>query len=140
MAVGKDYKSLRELAKDIQSNLQKYAPKDTGNLRSQLRRANSINSIIGKSEKDFNLQTKSVDLQVSVEVAPNGAEYGMWFNDPPSVQSERRQSLKRTAERKGNWDFGKRALDDAIYKHLEKFADEIAENMALQIEETFNKI
>jgi septum formation topological specificity factor MinE len=137
---GQDYKSLRELAKDIQSNLQKYAPIDTGNLRAQLRRANSVNSIIGKSNQEFNLETKSKDLQVSVEVSPNGAEYGMWFNDPPSVKSKRRQSLKRTAERKGNWDFGKRALDDAIYKHLEKFADEIAENMALQIEETFNNI
>jgi hypothetical protein len=137
---GQDYKSLRELAKDIQSNLQKYAPINTGNLRSQLRRANSINTIIGKTSQEFNLETQSKDVTVSVEVAPNGAEYGQWFNDPPKVKSQRRQSLKRTAERKGNWDFGKRALDDAIYDHLEKFADEIAENMALQIEESFNNI
>jgi hypothetical protein len=137
---GVSFKSLRDVAKDVQSNLQKYAPIDTGNLRSQLRRVNTINTIIGKNNYDFNVETKSFDVSISVENAPDGAEYGQWFNDPPKVKSERRQSLKRTAERKGNWDFAKRALDDAIYTHLEKFAEEMEQKIAEQLEETINNL
>jgi hypothetical protein len=137
---GVSFKTLRDVAKDVQSNLQKYAPIDTGNLRSQLRRSNTINTIIGKNSYDFNYETKSFDLKVSVEVAPDGAEYGMWFNDPPPVKSQRRQSLKKTAQSRGNWDFGKRAIDDAIYKNLKEVAEEIEKNIALQLEETFKKI
>jgi hypothetical protein len=137
---GQDYKSLRDVAKEIQSNLQKYAPYRTGNLRNQLRRANTINTIIGKNSYDFNSETKSVDIEVSVEVGPSGATYGKWFNDPPEVQSQRRQSLKKTAQRKGNWNFGQRSIDDAIYKYLEKFAEEIETNMAISLEERLSKM
>ena len=134
---GVSFKSLRDVAKEIQSNLQKYAPIDTGNLRSQLRRANTVNTIIGNNSYEFNFENKSFDIEVSVEVAPDGAEYGMWFNDPPEVRT--RTGLEETARRKGNWNFGQRAIDDAIYTHLDKFADEIEEQMALQIELMFDK-
>jgi hypothetical protein len=137
---GKDYKSLRDVAKEIQSNLQKYAPYKTGNLRNQLRTANTVNTIIGRNNYDFNSETKSVDIDISVEVAPSGAKYGLWFNDPPAPQSKRRKSLQKTAERKGNWNFGQRSIDDAIYKYLDKFADEIAENMAQSIEDRLSKL
>jgi outer membrane protein OmpA-like peptidoglycan-associated protein len=136
---GVSFKSLRTLAKDIQSNLQKYAPIDTGNLRDRLRSANTVNTIIGKNSYEFNFEKKSYDVLVSVEVAPDGAEYGVWFNDPPPVQSQRRKSLQQTAKSRGNWDFGQRSIDDAIYKNLDAFADEIAENMANQIEVMFDK-
>jgi len=137
---GVSFKSLRDVAKEVQSNLQKYAPIDTGNLRTQLRRVNTVNTIIGKNQYEFNVETKSFDVSISVEVAPDGAEYGQWFNDPPPVKSERRQSLKRTAQSRGNWDFGKRALDDAIYTHLEKFAEEMEQQIALQLEQSFSKL
>jgi len=137
---GKDYKSLRDVAKEIQSNLQKYAPYKTGNLRSRLRTANTINTIIGKNNYDFNTETKSVDIDVSVEIAPSGAEYGLWFNDPPTPRSKRRKSLQKTAERKGNWNFGQRSIDDAIYKYLDKFVDEIEENMAKDLEDRLSKL
>ena len=137
---GTSFKSLRNLAKDIQSNLQKYAPIDTGNLRSRLRTANSINTIIGKNSYEFNLEKKSYDVFVSVEVSPDGAPYGKWFNDPPKVVSKRRKSLQKTAERRNNWNFGQRALDDAIYKNLEAFAEEIEENMALMLKESLSNL
>lgn len=137
---GVSFKSLRNLAKDIQSNLQKYAPIDTGNLRSRLRSTNTINTIIGKNSYEFNLEKKSYDVFVSVEVAPDGAPYGMWFNDPPAVKSKRRKSLEKTARRRGNWNFGQRSIDDAIYKNLEELAEEVENNIALQIELMFDKL
>ena len=77
---------------------------------------------------------------VSVEVSPDGAPYGKWFNDPPKVVSKRRKSLQKTAERRNNWNFGQRALDDAIYKNLEAFAEEIEENMALMLKESLSNL
>jgi len=135
---GKDYKSLKAVAKEIQSNLQKYAPYRTGNLRNKLRTANTINTIIGENRYDFNYQKKSTDIKVSVEVAPDGARYGIFFNDPPAV-GPKRKKLQKTAERKGNWNFGQRSMDDAIYKYLDKFVDEIERNMVKTIEDEIDK-
>jgi len=136
---GKDYKSLKAVAKEIQSNLQKYAPYKTGNLRNKLRTANTINTIIGENRYDFNYKKKSTDIKVSVEVSPDGARYGVFFNDPPAV-GPKRQKLKQTAERKGNWNFGQRSIDDAIYKYLDKFIDEIERNTAKTIEDELDKL
>jgi hypothetical protein len=126
-----DYKTLRETAKLIQSNLFKFAPVRTGNLRDRLRGYNTINRILGNTKPVKSATKKySFDATFEVEVAPPGAKYGQWFNDPPEVRSQRRQKLKKTAELKGNWNFGQRAIDEAIDSQISQIEDEIAESVA----------
>jgi len=127
---GQDIQALKLVAKEIKSNLQKYAPARRGgneNLRKQLDATNSLNSIIKKTKIDYNVELKSQDVgTISIDVAPKYAEYGKFWNKP-------NVSWQVKAQKTGNLDkidFGQRSIDDAIYKYLDLFADEIAENMA----------
>ena len=130
---GQDIQALKLVAREIQSNLQKYAPARKGgneNLRKQLAATNSLNSIIKKTKIDYNVELKSQDVgTISIDVAPNRAKYGEFWNEP-------NVSWQVRAQKTGNLDkidFGQRSIDDAILKYIDLFADEIAENMAQSV-------
>lgn len=136
---GQDIQALKLVAREIQSNLQKYAPearRNGGNLRKQLAATNSLNSIIKKTKIDYNVETKSQDVgTISIDVAPKYAEYGKFWNTPDvswQVKTQKTGNLDKI-------DFGQRSINDAIYKYLDLFADEIAENMAQSIGDEFEK-
>lgn len=115
----KQPKELKQIAAQIKNVALFKAPYKTGNLRRRLNQAN-------RAEKMLSVDTSKnkAKITVSFNVAPPGAEYGKWFNDPPRVISKRRQSLKSTAERKGNWNFGEEAFKDAsVKKEIKKFLD-----------------
>jgi len=123
----KGSKQLNQVANQIKNVALFYAPKDTGNLKRKINQANRPSNII----KVINGQNKSV-ISVSLDIAPTGAEYGKWFNDPPAVV--KRTKLKETAERKGNWNFGKKALEDpSVKKEWDKFIKEFSDDYAEMI-------
>jgi hypothetical protein len=136
---GKDYKSLRDVAKEIQSNLQKYAPERTGKLKAALANTNSVNKIIGNSKTKSTKKVYSKDFQFVVNYAPSAAPYGQWFNDPPGVVSKQRKSLKKTAESRGNWNFAQRSIDDAINKYMKSLLDDIQNDIVDFIDEAIDE-
>jgi hypothetical protein len=99
-------RTLQGIAVGIRDLAIKRAPKDTGHLKKMIYSYNT--PVKDKMIKQLN------DLSVVIELtyAPPTAEYGQWFNDPPSVASKRRRSLKKTAIRRGNWNYALDAIDD----------------------------
>jgi len=64
-------------------------------------------------------------IKIDLDVSPPGAEYGKWFQDPPKVV--KRRKFKQTAIKRGNWQFGKKALKDKSVKtEIKKFTKEFA--------------
>lgn len=125
----KNIRTLESIAVRIRDLAIKNAPKDTGNLRRKIKEANT------PAKTKMIKQLKDFSIELSLDYAPVGAEYGQWFNEPPSVQSKRRQKLKRTALRKGNWNYAIEAMsDDELNKEFEAYLAEISDYIVEEIE------
>lgn len=81
--------TLLEVGKKLGNLTAAYAPKRTGNLRKQLRAANTGRSALSgrnsaQAEKELiaNLQNKTYSFEFDINVGPPGAEYGQYWNDP----------------------------------------------------------
>jgi hypothetical protein len=112
----KQQKVLKDLVRATTNKMTSLAPVRTGNLRSRIRSSNTFSQVV----KRTNTKETIAGLQSTLTYiyAPQGAEYGKWFNDPPPVRSKRRQSLKNTAERKGNWQYKDNTFNDPTVKKL----------------------
>jgi hypothetical protein len=137
-----DYKTLRETAKLIQSNLFKLAPVRTGNLRDRLREYNTINRILGNTKPVKSATKKySFDASFEVEYAPPGARYGKWWNDPTVSKTVRNGKTKNIP---GSINYAQKALDEAIDSQISQIEDEIAEGVAddivLDLEKEIDKL
>lgn len=116
----KQTKGLEQIAQQVKNVALFYAPKDTGNLKRQInihnRAKNMVKVISGKTRGQ---------IKVDLDVSPPGAEYGKWFQDPPRVV--KRRKFKQTAIKRGNWQFGKKALKDKSVKNeIKKFTKSFA--------------
>lgn len=126
-------RTLESIAVKIRDLAVARAPKDTGNLKNRIKQANTpVKTKMIKQLKDFS-------IELSLDYAPTGAEYGQWFNEPPSVKSKRRASLKRTAQRKGNWNYAIDAMNDAelnaaFEAYLADIGDYIIEELSLELD------
>ena len=115
-------KKANSLADIISKRVAANAPKKTGNLQRALLRANNLSTMleVGKGgSKSIPLQT----ITFTIDYAPDGAEYGMWWNDP-TVSSTVRSGKTKNVPDKINFvenalsePKGIRALDD-IYSLL----------------------
>jgi hypothetical protein len=134
MASIEKIKTLQSIAVKIRDLAIKNAPKDTGNLRRTIYKANTpVKSKMIKQLKDFS-------IELSLDYAPIDAPYGQWFNDPPKVSSKRRRKLKQTALRKGNWNYAIEAMnDDDLQKQFEDYLAEIGDYYTEQLEIELNK-
>lgn len=115
-------KGLEQIAQQVKNVALFYAPKDTGHLKREINRANKARDMVkvvaGKGK---------AKITIDLDVSPSTANYGKWFNDPPKVVSSRRRKLRQTAIRKGNWQFGKKAIKDKSVKaQVKKFTTEFA--------------
>lgn len=118
----KQTKGLKQVAAQVKNVALFLAPKKDGNLKRALNKAN-------RPENMYKVVTSGskAKISVSLNVSPPGAEYGKWFNDPPRVV--KRKKLKATAERKGNWNFGKNAIEDpSVKKEIDKFVKNFAKD------------
>ena len=115
-------KALEQVAVQLKNAMLFYAPKDTGNLKRMLNKYNKPSSILKVTGSG-----NSVNVKFRLVAGPPNARYGQWFNDPPRVVSEQRRSLKKTAERKGNWNFKENAKKStAVKMELQKWKKSIA--------------
>lgn len=122
-------RTLESIAVGIRDLAVKNAPYKTGNLRNKIKQANT------PAKTKMIKQLKDLSVVISLDYAPNGAEYGQWFNDPPKVSSKRRASLKKTAVRKGNWNYAIDAMnDDELSKRFEEYLDLLGDYVVDEIE------
>lgn len=113
-------KGLEQIAQQVKNVALFYAPKKTGHLKREINKYNKPKNMV----EVVGTKTRA-RIKINLEVSPPTAEYGKWFNDPPKVV--KRRKLKATAIRKGNWQFGKKALKDKSVKNeVKKFTKEFA--------------
>jgi hypothetical protein len=134
MATIKNIRTLESIAVKIRDLSIARAPKDTGNLKRRIREANTpVKSKMIKTTNDL-------DVTISLDYAPNGAEYGQWFNEPPTPVSKRRKSLERTAKRKGNWNYAFNAMNDKdLNIQFEAYLQELGDYIISEIEVELDK-
>ena len=122
-------RTLESIAVKIRDLAIAKAPKDTGNLRRRIKEANT------PAKTKMIKQLDDLSIQLSLDYAPVGAEYGQWFNEPPAVQSKQRRKLKKTAQKKGNWNYAIDAMnDDELNKAFEEYVAEIGDYIVSKIE------
>ena len=116
----KQTKGLEQIAQQVKNVALFYAPKDTGNLKRQINIHNKAKNLV----KVISGKTRG-QIKVDLDVSPPGAEYGKWFQDPPKVV--KRRKFRQTAIKRGNWQFGKKALKDKSVKNeIKKFTKSFA--------------
>jgi len=116
----KQTQGLEQIASQIKNVALFYAPKDTGNLKRAINKFNrpkNMVSVVGSGTRS--------KIKVDLDVSPPTAEYGKWFQDPPKVV--KRRKFRQTAIKRGNWQFGKKALKDkSVRNEIKKFTKSFA--------------
>lgn len=119
------------------------APKKTGNLKRQLRTANTGRNILGglnsaAAEKQIieDLKTGTFTFEFDINVSPDGAEYGQWWNKPTVAGNVRRGKTKNVPE---GIDFAEKAYLDPIFQsalndYIETLTDKVAASIAKAID------
>jgi hypothetical protein len=114
-------KELNKVATQIKNIALFYAPKKTGNLKRKMNQANRPSNMI----KILSGSSK-VSIGISLDIAPNGAEYGKYWNSPNVSRTVRDGKTKNVPR---SIDYGKKAMDDPQTKKelndfLKQFADD----------------
>ena len=127
-------RTLESIAVRIRDLAVKNAPKDTGNLRNRIKVANT------PAKSKMIKQLRDLSVVISLDYAPTRAEYGQWFNDPPKVGSKRRKSLRKTAIRKGNWNYAVDAMEDKnLNKEFQEYLDLLGDYVIEEVEYELDK-
>lgn len=114
-------KELNKVATQIKNIALFYAPKKTGNLKRKMNQANRPSNMI----KILSGSSK-VTVGISLDIAPDGAEYGKYWNSPNVSRTVRDGKTKNVPR---SIDYGKKALEDPQTKKelndfLKQFADD----------------
>ena len=133
MASIKNIRTLESIAVKIRELAIAKAPRDTGYLKKRIKEANT-------PAKTKMIKVSNNEISISLDYAPTGAEYGQWFNEPPSVNSKRRKKLKATAIRKGNWNYAIEAMNDIdLSQQFNDFIDELGDFYVKELEIELDK-
>ena len=133
MASIKNIRTLESIAVRIRELAVAKAPRDTGHLKKRIKEANT-------PAKTKMIKVSNNEISISLDYAPTGAEYGQWFNEPPSVNSKRRKKLKATAIRKGNWNYAIEAMNDIdLSQQFNDFIDELGDFYVKELEIELDK-
>ena len=133
MASIKNIRTLESIAVKIRELAIAKAPRDTGYLKKRIKEANT-------PAKTKMIKVSNNEISISLDYAPSGAEYGQFFNDPPSIKSKRRKKLKATAIRKGNWNYAIEAMNDIdLSQQFNDFIDELGDFYVKELEIELDK-
>jgi hypothetical protein len=134
MASIKNIRTLESIAVRIRELAVAKAPRDTGYLKKRIKEANT------PAKTKMIKISNNKDITISLDYAPRGAEYGQWFNEPPSVSSKRRKKLKATAIRKGNWNYAIEAMNDIdLSQQFDDFLADLGDYYVEEIELELDK-
>lgn len=121
----------------------KRAGPNGGNLKRQLRTANTGRNILGglnsaQAEKQIieDLKSGTFTFEFNIDVAPDGAEYGQWWNKPTVAKNVRRGKTKNIPD---GIDFAEKAYLDPIFQaafddYIETLTDKVAASIAKAID------
>jgi hypothetical protein len=130
-------KKANSLADIISKRVAANAPKKTGNLRAALLRANNLNTMLDVGRGG----TKSIPLKTitfTIDYAPDGAEYGMWWNDPTVSSTVRSGKTKNVP---GRINFVETALNEPqVQRALNDIYDLLGDTILAGIEDELNKM
>lgn len=116
-SITKGSKELKQVANQVKNVALFFAPKKTGNLKRRLNQANKPSNMV----KIRNGNTKQT-ISISLNVSPDGAEYGKFWNRPNlsgTVAGGKTKNVPRSI------DFGKQAMNDpSVKKEFAKFFKE----------------
>jgi len=138
MASYKDIvRKTKSLADVISRGVANKAPIKTGNLRAQLRKANTINTMLdtrGMNSKELGNES----ITISIDYAPTGATYGKFWNDPTVSKTVRKGKTKNVPK---SINFVDKALNDAkVEAAIDELIDMLSDNIVAMIEEKLNKV
>lgn len=136
--------TLLQVAQKLGDLVSVKAPKKTGNLRRQLKTANTGRKILGgmnsaQAEKAIieDLKTGTFTFEFDIDVAPDGAEYGQWWNSPTI---SRTVSKGKTKNIPGGINFGEKAYNDPGFQRiLDEYVEKLGEKVAASIAKTIDK-
>jgi hypothetical protein len=125
------------LANIISKRVAANAPKKTGTLQRALLRANNLNTMLDVGRGG----TKSIPLKTitfTIDYAPDGAEYGMWWNDPTVSSTVRSGKTKNVP---GRINFVETALNEPqVQRALNDIYDLLGDTILAGIEDELNKM
>ena len=129
-------KKTRTLADVISQKASRFAPVKTGNLQRALRRENNFDTMVEFGPA--NSKTKiSKNITFTYNYAPDGAPYGMFWNDPTVSYQVRNQ----TTGNKDKINFAQQALNDpSIDSLFNDLSDNIAEMVANGLKDSINDL
>jgi len=119
------------------------APKKTGNLKRQLKTANTGRNILGgrnsaQAEKQIieDLKTGTFTFEFDIDVAPAGAEYGQWWNSPTIAKNV---SKGKTRNIPDGINFSEKAYNDPQFQrmlddYIEVLTDKVAASIAKAVD------
>jgi len=130
-------KKANSLADIISKRVAANAPKKTGNLQRALLRANNLSTMleVGRGgSKSIPLKT----ITFTIDYAPDGAEYGMWWNDPTVSSTVRSGKTKNVP---GKINFVENALSEPkVIKALDDIYSLLGDTILAGIEDELNKM
>jgi hypothetical protein len=120
-------KTLAQIANRIKTLAVAKAPKKTGNLKKQLDTYNRPSGMIKESKSD-----KTRSFEFTLDVAPPGATYGKYWNDPNVSETVRRGKTKNVP---GAINFAQKAIDDPeIERMIDEYLLEMTDVIVNQIQ------
>jgi hypothetical protein len=123
-------KKARTLADTISKKIASKAPVKTGNLKSKLIAGNTIDTMLEITSVDS--KTKMIKgLEISYNYAPDGAEYGRYWNDPTVSDSVKNQKTGN----KDKINFAEKGLNDPkINSKINDLVDMLGDMTLAQID------
>ena len=129
-------KKTKSLADVISKGVADKAPIKTGNLKRQLRKANTINTMLdtkGMNSKEVGDE----NITISIDYAPTGAKYGMFWNDPTVSRTVRKGKTKNVPRA---INFVDKALSDKkVDAAIDELIEILSDNIVAMIEEKLSK-
>lgn len=134
----KAIKALEEVAQSIRISVVALAPRKTGKLKDALYKYNTPQRILGSKTLPTSLtKTGKFNLKFTIEVAPPGAEYGKWWNDP-TVSKTVKKGKTPNVPRSIN--FATKAMKEAaVRRKIKELGPILASIVAQEIMEDFRK-
>ena len=115
----KGAKRLNEVATQVKNVALFYAPKKTGNLKRKMNQANRPANMIKILEGK-----EKATIRLSLNIAPDGAEYGKYWNSPNVSETVRKGKTKNVPR---SIDYGRQTFDDpSVKKELKQFFEEFS--------------
>ena len=115
----KGAKRLNEVATQVKNVALFYAPKKTGNLKRKMNQANRPANMIKILEGK-----EKATIRLSLNIAPDGAEYGKYWNSPNVSETVRKGKTKNVPR---SIDYGRQTFDDpSVKKELKSFFEEFS--------------